>query len=194
MKALHASKQGATDAPHEWRQRRQIRILLTAAANRYRTRPGDREKFQDAAPIGPDWRTYRAFISYHVRESADWPAIERLLLEMRRDYQIPLTREIYTALFRGFARHGGIISAWNQRNLEVVWREFEKSLERRPGEFGFEEGMCLAAVKAFLGCAGRKRTREVWDVLRERWELGNTDMEVRELRLLGRGHQNWDGG
>ena len=198
MKTLHAEKKGATSAPHTWQQRRELRTLLTDAAHRYRDRPTDRQKFQDAAPINPDWRTYRAFISYHARTTASFPAIESLLLEMKKaSPSIPLNREIYRIIFHGFAKHGGIqVVDWNARNLEVVWRSFERSCERRgEEEFGYDSVLAVAVVKAFLFVVGKGRAREVWERLRERWVVERGLEEFVESLLERKGRRrSWKGG
>jgi hypothetical protein len=192
MKTLHEEKQGATAPPHDWRSRRELRGLLTDAAHTYRDRHEDRQRFQDAAPVGPDWRTYRAFISYHVRSTGDWPAIERLLTEMRSS-RIPLTREIFRTLFAGFAKHGGIqVVAWNSRNLEHVWKEFEKCVRRRPGEFAYDPRLVLGVVRAFVFCANKTRAKEVWESMLERWAVDG-EVEKSVERLLQR-RRRWDGG
>lgn len=192
MKTLHKEKQGATQAPHEWRQRRELRGLLRDAAHHYRDRPGDRQKFQDAAPVNPDWRTYRAFLTHHSRTTADWPAIESLLTEMKKE-GIPLNREIYRVLFQGFAKHGGIqVVSWNGRNLEMVWKSFERSCQKRPQEFAYDASLVIAIVKGFAFVVSKPRARVVWEVLRGMWTVEES-VKVYVERLLGR-TKVWHGG
>lgn len=198
MKALHTSKQGATSAPHDWRHRRDLRTLLTDAAHRYRSpeRALDRKRFQDAAPVNPDWRTYRAFIAYHVRVSGSYADIETLLLEMKRQ-NIPLNRELYRTLFHGFAKHGGIsVVSWNARNLETVWRSFERSVVKRPDEFAYDGKLVIAAVKAFAFVVNGQRAREVWERIRERWvvEASVEGYVERMLERRSRKRRSWQGG
>jgi hypothetical protein len=169
MKQLHAGKKGATQAPHNWRQRRELRVLLTDAAHRYRDRPQDRQTFQDAAPIDPDWRTYRAFIRYHALESGDWNRIEELLDEMKKA-GIELNREIYRCLFGGFAKHGGIqLTSWNKKNLDIIWIDFERSCQRDPTETSIDSGLAVMIVKAFFYCVDKRRARVAWEAILERW-------------------------
>jgi hypothetical protein len=192
MKALHKEKKGATQAPSTWRQRRQLRSLLTDAGHKYRDRPEDRQRFQDAAPIGPDWRTYRAFIRYHALETGDWQRIEQLLEEMRK-FGIALNKDVFRALFSGFAKHGGIqLASWNRKNLERVWAEFEKCWERDPAETSLDAELAMIIVKAFCYCTDKRRARVVWESMLERW-MPSGGVQSRIERLLVR-QRGWNGG
>jgi len=189
MKRLHTEKQGATTAPHNWRQRRELKRLLTDAGNRYRESPENREIFQDAAPINPDWKTYRAFIRYHALLVGDYPRVESLLKEMRRE-GITMNKELFYLLFEAFHKHGSIrYSKWNLRNLEGLWSEFLLSTHEMPWETSFDPGIALIIVRAFSTCGGRQKGLVIWGTICERWtppgHLYRTVEEILERREGG---------
>ncbi|KIV99289.1 uncharacterized protein PV09_09057 [Verruconis gallopava] len=182
MKHLHATKKGATHAPNLWRERRELRILLTKAGHHYRRRPEERQKFQDLAPINPDWRTYRVFLRYHALVTGEWQEIERLLSEMRRA-KISLNSEIYAVIFSGFAKHGGIqLAAWTRHNLESLWQEFKKANTEDPVENSLNSHLVSMIMAAFRHCADRTRARSVWETILERWRPPRRlDLRIRQL-------------
>jgi hypothetical protein len=106
---------------------------------------------------------------------------------------IPLNREIYRVLFQGFAKHGGIqVVSWNPRNLEVLWKSFERSCQKRPMEFGYDASLVIAIVKAFAFVVTKSRARQVWEVLLEKWTVEES-VKIYVERLLGR-TKAWHGG
>jgi pentatricopeptide repeat protein len=170
MKRLHAEKTGATAPPDNWRDERELRKILTQAAHRWRTNAEARHAFQEASPIAPDWRTYRAFIRYHANDSGNYDRIMELVGEMKQS-GIRLNGAIYHEILTGFYRHGGIqYSSWRNVQLEQIWEAFIKACEESPADTFLGHGITIAAMKAFARCAYKERTMEIWAEIRSKWE------------------------
>ncbi|TID15675.1 Pentatricopeptide repeat [Venturia nashicola] len=169
MKRLHASKQGATLPPDDWYEERALQDLLTIAADRFRTDVDGRLNFQEASPVAPNWRTYRAFIQYHTTYSGDYDQVKKLVEDMQ-EYGIRLNGPIYYCIFHGFLKHGGVrYSRWRLTLLEGFWERYLRGVQDDPDEFFHGHGMALLVLKAFAKCAGRQRASEIWTDLRSRW-------------------------
>ncbi|KAF2430731.1 hypothetical protein EJ08DRAFT_633489 [Tothia fuscella] len=183
MKDMHAQKTGATAAPHSWRDVKQLRKILTHAAEKYRDNEEKRRVFQDAAPIAPNWTTYMVFIRHHAREAGNFDKVMELLLEMDTSGVFP-TIPIFYWLFYGFQKHGGVLySSWRGPKLEVVWKVFLTAQEADPENIIIDHGICEAVVKAFLKCVSRLRAQEVWAELRKRMPEG---VEPKTFHLIQR--------
>ncbi|KAE9969304.1 hypothetical protein BLS_005423 [Venturia inaequalis] len=169
MKRLHASKQGATLPPDEWYEERALQDILRDAADRFRSDVDGRLNFQEASPIAPNWRTYRAFIQHHTTYTGDYDQVKKLIEEMQ-EYGIRLNGPIYYCIFHGFLKHGGVrYSRWRLTLLEGFWERYLRGVQDNPDEFFHGHGLALLVIKAFAKCAGRQRASEIWTDLRNRW-------------------------
>ncbi|QDS76614.1 hypothetical protein FKW77_007764 [Venturia effusa] len=169
MKRLHASKQGATLPPDDWYEERALQDILRDAADRFRTDVDGRLNFQEASPIAPNWRTYRAFIQYHTNFSGNYDQVVRLVEDMQQ-YGIRMNGPIYYCIFHGFMKHGGIrYTRWRLTLLEGFWERYLRGVRDDPEEFFFGHGLALMVIKAFAKCAGRQRASEIWTDLRNQW-------------------------
>jgi hypothetical protein len=178
MKTMHAEKAGATAPPQQWRERRELRKLLTDAGEKYRADTENRRVFQDAAPIAPDWRTYKPFIKYHSEHSGNIDRVLELLEEMDVNV-IPLNGPIFFWVFIGFQKFGGVrYSSWRASRLELLWEHFLKRCDESPEDVWLDHGVATAAVSAFHKCVGRQRAQEVWVDIRSRWVPANRSLHL----------------
>jgi hypothetical protein len=196
MKRLHASKQGATLPPDDWYEERALQDILRDAAARYRTDTEGRLNFQEASPIAPNWRTYRAFIRHHTDHSGNYDEVVKLVEDMQQ-YGIRLNGPIYYCIFHGFLKHGGIrYSRWRLTLLDGFWERFLKGCEESPTEFFLGHGLALVLIKAFAKCAGKQRASEVWTDLRSRWNPPDKTLRAVNDVLDGlaqrEGKSRWD--
>jgi len=170
MKRLHAEKQGATMPPDNWREDKALQKILRDAANRYRNDSEARLTFQEASPIAPHWKTYRAFIRYHALESGNYDRVLELLDEMQMN-GIRMTGTIYYWTFRGFLNHGGFrYSSWRTARLEELWLSFLEVSKNNPIDIFIDHGLVVQVVKAFAKCAGTQRASEIWTDIRGKWD------------------------
>lgn len=170
MKRLHASTRGATLPPDDWYEERALQDILRDAADRFRKDIDGRRTFQDASPIAPNWRTYRAFIRYHTDYSGDYDEVVKLVEDMQH-YGIRLNGPIYYCIFHGFLKHGGVrYSRWRSKLLEGFWERFLRGCHDSPKEFFHGHGLAVLVIKAFANCAGKQRASEIWTDLRGRWD------------------------
>jgi len=169
MKQLHASKTGATLPPDDWYEERALQDILRDAAGRFRSDTEGRLNFQEASPIAPNWRTYRAFIRHHTDDSGNYDEMVKLVEDMQQ-YGIRLNGQIYYCIFHGFLKHGGMrYSRWRLNLLEGFWERFLRGCAEYPSEFFFGHGLALVMIKAFAKCSDKQRASEVWTDLRGRW-------------------------
>lgn len=169
MKRLHASKQGATLPPDDWYEERALQDILRDAADQFRNDVEGRLNFQEASPIAPNWRTYRAFIQHHTTYTGDYDQVKKLIEDMQV-YGIRLNGPIYYCIFHGFLKHGGVrYSRWPLKLLEGFWERYLRGVQDSPDEFFHGHGLALLVIKAFAKCAGRQRASEIWADLRSRW-------------------------
>jgi hypothetical protein len=192
MKTMHAKKAGATGSPHSWHERRELRRILTHAGERYRDDAVNRRLFQDAAPIAPDWRTYKPFVKHHSDVSGNFDRVMALLEEMDLN-GIPLTGPIFFWVFAGFQKFGGIrYSSWRAARLELFWELFLKCCDEHSQDVWFDHGIATSAVWAFHNCVGRDRAQAVWVDIRNRWEPTNRSLHLVNNILRSRPGENLD--
>jgi hypothetical protein len=192
MKTMHAKKAGATSSPHSWHERRELRRILTHAGEKYRDDAENRRLFQDAAPIAPDWRTYKPFVQHHADVSGNFDRVMALLEEMDLN-GIRLTGPIFFWVFAGFQKYGGVrYSSWRAARLELVWGLFLKCCDEHPDDVWLDHGVATLAVWAFHKCVGRDRAQEVWVDIRNRWAPTNRSLHLVNNILRSRPGENLD--
>jgi hypothetical protein len=192
MKRMHAKKAGATGSPHSWHERRELRRILTHAGEKYRDDAENRRLFQDAAPIAPDWRTYKPFVKHHADVSGNFDRVMALLEEMDLN-GIRLTGPIFFWVFAGFQKFGGVrYSSWRAARLELVWGLFLKCCDDHPDDVWLDHGVVTSAVWAFHKCVGRDRAQEVWVDIRNRWAPTSKSLHLVNNILRSRSGENLD--
>lgn len=143
--------------------------------------PALRPGFQQASPLHPDLRTYTILINHHGVAVGNLVRVARYVDEMKY-FHIPLHGAVFLALFKGFARHGGLgrhggRTAWSAQRLESIWEAFLAAVDG--GTPGLETRTWLAVwiLRAFARCSTGESVLDAYDALKARWQLGREDEE-----------------
>lgn len=170
MKRMHTKLTGHHMPPGNWREVRDLGYLLNRAAQRFRHEPEKLQQLREEQSIAPDIKTYAHLVEYHVSQTGELPRIAALLAEMQH-LGLPIHGRFFTKLFKGFTYHGGVrYTSWTRARLEAVWEAMLKVLDHGLDDVRVMKWMVVWAVQAFGRCAGRRRTLEIWQELRQRWK------------------------
>ncbi|OJD28757.1 pentatricopeptide repeat protein [Diplodia corticola] len=171
--------------PQDWRQRRELGLLLKKAAERTRGDSEGQRIIQEHSPVGPDHGTFKILIKHHINETGNIDRITQLLDEMDRVYNIPIEGDIFFALFWGFHNHGGVrYSPWSKARLEGTWRAFLMSLDNESSKVTLDRSITKAVIMAFSKCTNEEQTLRVWGEIRQRWNPSGADLQS-TIHLLG---------
>ncbi|KAI9867240.1 MAG: hypothetical protein M1813_009518 [Trichoglossum hirsutum] len=178
MKAMHRNRFGAPLPPLGWRGAREISKLLREAVKAAKERPETYEKLRKNSSVAPDFRTYRILVFHHAVHTGEIERLAKLLDEMQF-FQIPLHGSIFLALFKGFSIHGGVrYTTWTRHRLESVWSSYLSALDDKIERLYLGKWMIIWSLRSFARCAGKQRTLEVWEEIKERWEPQENEMEA----------------
>ncbi|KAK6499187.1 hypothetical protein TWF506_003819 [Arthrobotrys conoides] len=128
------------------------------------------------APLTPDLVSFAIFIDYHARETADFGKILSLLNDLS-GCGINSEVSILQSLFKGFALHGNArYTPWTLQRLNAV---FDAFMNRG---YCINQDAILWCLRAHVILAGKKRGREVWEIVKMRWvEQGGNESEIFEV-------------
>ncbi|KAF3170429.1 hypothetical protein TWF106_001561 [Orbilia oligospora] len=128
------------------------------------------------APLAPDLVSFAIFIDYHARETADFGKILSLLNDLA-ECGINPEASTLQSLFKGFALHGSVrYTPWTLQRLNAV---FDAFMNRG---YCISQDATLWCLRAHVILAGKKRGREVWEIVKMRWiEQGGNESEISEV-------------
>ena len=169
-KELHGRKSLAPRPPQDWMERKELGRSLAKYSEEYEKNPQAHANLQDSVPLAPGIHAYRALVYYHAVVSGDIQRVTRLVNEMQY-YDIPLEGSIFLYLFRGFYNHGSFpYSPWTLGRLESTFTAFMRAVDAAASDEIFVgPATAEACLRAFVGCADRKRVGEIWEMLVLRW-------------------------
>jgi pentatricopeptide repeat protein len=178
MKVMHRKRSGAPLPPRDWRGAREISKLLRGAAKAATEEPEHYEKLQRKSSVAPDLQTYRILAVHHAVCTGELEHLAKLLAEMQF-FRIPLHGSIFLALFKGFSIHGGVrYTTWTRSRLESVWSSYRSALDDQVEQLYLGKWIVIWSLRSFARCAGKQRTLEVWEEIKERWTPRENEMEA----------------
>ncbi|KAL8796740.1 MAG: hypothetical protein Q9182_007317 [Xanthomendoza sp. 2 TL-2023] len=184
MKRFLHAKTGQYIPPRDWRYSRELGQILDTASRKLRNQPQKLAKLQAQQYLAPDIRTFSIFIDYHVHITGELRRITVLLAEMQ-DLQIPIQGRMFVKIFRGFARHGGVkYTSWTTQKLEAVWMSLLAALDRQIEGIQVMKWIVVWVVRAFAKCCGKARALQVWEEIRDRWNVVDDDEKGAVEHLL----------
>ncbi|OAL47162.1 hypothetical protein IQ07DRAFT_590029 [Pyrenochaeta sp. DS3sAY3a] len=183
MKRLNAERlrpaPGHVFFRRNWRDRRQLSLMLTHEARQYKAVGDDEQlkQLQDYAPVAPDSRTYALLIRHHAGTIGDYDRVNELLQEMRYN-SVDIEGTIFIVIFHGFNTFGGArYTSWTHDRLEKLWKQYLKALKNDPDRTWLSSMAVIAALKAFSKCADEDRTLRAWEEIRPLWHPNERDLE-----------------
>ncbi|KAI9771321.1 MAG: hypothetical protein M1840_002291 [Geoglossum simile] len=178
MKVMHRKRSGAPLPPRNWRRAREISKLLRRAARAATEDPEHYERLQKESSVAPDLQTYRILAVHHAVCTGELEHLAKLLAEMQF-FRIPLHGSIFLALFKGFSIHGGVrYTTWTRSRLESVWSSYRSALNDQVEQLYLGKWVVIWSLRSFARCAGKQRTLEVWEEIKERWTPRENEMEA----------------
>ncbi|KAK3297844.1 uncharacterized protein B0H64DRAFT_339845 [Chaetomium fimeti] len=154
---------------------RAITQALVMFAKIGRRKPSSRTALQGMTLVSPDLQTYRILVNHYGVKRGDLAKTAAFIDEMKF-FKIPLHHAIFLALFKGFAHHGGYDrSAWSERRLTGIWNALLDAVDSGAAGFEIKTWLAVWALRAFARCSSRERMLGVYDALKARWTLNETD-------------------
>ncbi|TRX94568.1 hypothetical protein FHL15_004520 [Xylaria flabelliformis] len=138
--------------------------------------PSMRSGFQKAVLLSPDLHTYRILINHYGLRLGNLSKVAQYLDEMK-GCMVPLNGVIFLALFKSFAAHGGPGSDWGAQRLDSVWDAFLDAMDAGADGLRISTWMAMAALEAHAHYATRDEMLDIYDALRSRWELDETNSQ-----------------
>ncbi|KAI1449609.1 hypothetical protein F5Y02DRAFT_216768 [Annulohypoxylon stygium] len=132
--------------------------------------PEMRPSFQETALISPDLQTYRLLINHYGVKLGDLPKVAQFLDEMKL-FNVPLHGAIFLALFKGFAKYGCFGSDWSAQRLTSVYNAFLSALDAKTEGLYINTWMAMAILRAFSKYSTRDELLNIYESLRQRWDL-----------------------
>lgn len=168
MKHHHDTIVAATLPPQTHSEEKVLLNIVKSAAEKWRDHPEVRKSIQEAAPIGPNVRTYKSLVRYYAYEQGDLERVLSLLDEMATR-RLKADWSIYMWILRAFERHGGVpFTSWTGARLDRIWERMLLAADSTPEDFVIA-GKTNCAVGAFVRCSSREKAYLVFDVWVERW-------------------------
>ena len=193
MKRMLSKYTGKSLPQLNWQQVRDLGRVLDKAARQLKADPAEFQRLQDEQLLVPNLHTYAIFVEHHASQTGELCRVAAFLTEMQH-LGIPMHGRIFLKIFKGFAYHGGIrYTSWTKARLESVWSSLLDVLDQGLDDVRIKKWMVIWTVRAFERCAGRDRTLEIWEELRQRWKPGGGEMEVvmgvlRDILKVGDGN------
>ncbi|KAH8846070.1 hypothetical protein MCOR27_011216 [Pyricularia oryzae] len=145
-----------------------VMMMFARVARRH---PAMRKEMQAAASLAPDLRTYRILIRHFAINVGRIDKVAKFLNEMRH-FQIPVHGGIFLSLFKGFALHGAKAgSDWSPQRLFSVWEAFLQAIDGGADGLYVDTWLALWILRAFEKCGQREMIMDIYEDLRDRWNL-----------------------
>ena len=148
--------------------------------------PEKQAHFQNSIPMTPNLVTYRLLIYHFASRVGDIGMVAQYLDDMRF-FHIPLHKSIFSALFQGFAKHGGYPgSPWSEQRLLGVWKALLTALDGRAAGLEVGTWFVMHVLLAFEKCSSSEMIFKVYQELSLRWDLseGKTGWLIDLLHTL----------
>lgn len=174
---MKASNKDLPVLPHrDYTLGRAITKVLRMFARVSKRHPSMRPTFQKSALLSPDLYTFRILINHYGVRLGNISKVAQFLDEMKA-CMVPLNGVIFLALFQSFARHGGPGSDWSARRLDSVWDAFVNAIDYGAEGLYISTWLAMAALEAHARYSTRDQILGVYDCLRLRWELDDTNSQ-----------------
>lgn len=175
MKRLLYEKTGRPVPSSNWKHSRDLGRALDRAARTVHGNEKRLRRLQAEQFLVPNLRTFCIFIDHHVHRTGELRHIITLLGEMQ-SLRIPMHGRVFVKIFQGFWRHGGVkYTSWTRQRLETVWESLLVALDQELEDVHMVKWMIVWVIRAFAKCSGRERTLQVWEQVRDRWKISNSD-------------------
>ncbi|KAI1741001.1 hypothetical protein F4680DRAFT_416882 [Xylaria scruposa] len=138
--------------------------------------PSMRSGFQKSVLLSPDLHTYRILINHYGIRLGNLSKVAQFLDEMKA-CMVPLNGVIFLALFKSFAAHGRPGSDWSAQRLDSVWDAFLDAMDAGAEGLHISTWMAMAVLEAHAHYATRDEILDVYEALRSRWELDETNTQ-----------------
>ncbi|KAI0467886.1 hypothetical protein F4859DRAFT_228146 [Xylaria cf. heliscus] len=176
-KKMKASNKNIPVIPHrDYTMAKAITKALQMFARVGYKHPSMRSIFQKSVLLSPDLHTYRILVSHYGIQLGDLSKVAQFLEEMKA-CMVPLHGVIFLALFKSFAAHGGPRSDWNTERLNSVWEAFLDAMDTGAEGLYISTWIAMAALEAHSRCATRDDMMDVYEALRSRWKLDETNSQ-----------------
>ncbi|KAI1750176.1 hypothetical protein F4782DRAFT_510206 [Xylaria castorea] len=174
---MKASNQDLLVLPHrDYTMAKAITKILQMFARVSYKYPSMRPAFQKTVLLSPDLRTYRILINHYGVQLGNLSKVAQFLDEMKA-CMVPLNGAIFLALFKSFAAHGGPGSDWSAQRLNSVWDAFLDAMDAGADGLYISTWMAMAALEAHAHYANKDDILDIYDALRSRWELDETNSQ-----------------
>lgn len=174
---MKASNKDLLVLPHrDYTMARAITKVLRMFARVSKRHPSMRPAFQKSALLSPDLHTYRILLKHYGVRLGNLSKVAQFLDEMK-SCMVPLNGVIFLALFQSFARHGGPGSDWSAQRLDSVWDAFLDAIDSGADGLYISTWLAMAALEAHARYSTRGQILDVYDCLRSRWELDDTNSQ-----------------
>jgi len=184
MKNLHRAKTGRQTPPSHWREQRRLSRVLNRASTQLQWDAKARKDVQDLSPVAPNAQTFRSLINHHAIQAGDLNRVTAFLKEMQ-DWDIKISAPFYYLIFSAFWKHGGVrYSGWTRQRLEDFWESFVEAQEKDPVSYMYTKPLVITAIRAFGATAGKNRTLQVWERIREHWTARPGEMDHVQQHIL----------
>ncbi|KAI1210713.1 uncharacterized protein F4807DRAFT_422389 [Annulohypoxylon truncatum] len=168
---MRESARGTEVLPdRNYRMQKVITKVLIMFARIGTKHPDMRPSFQQTALISPDLQTYRLLINHYGVKLGDLPKVAQFLDEMKL-CDVPLHGAIFLALFKAFGKHGQSGSDWSEERLVSVYNAFLVALDAGTEGLYINTWMAMAILRAFAKCSSRDELLDIYENLRQRWNL-----------------------
>jgi len=154
-----------------------IQKALRMFATISKRHPERQADLQNSTPMTPDFVTYRLLIHHFASRVGDIGVAAKYLDDMRC-FDIPLHKSIFTALFKGFANHGGYAgSPWSEQRLLSVWKALLAAIDSRAPGLQLGTWFIMYVLLAFERCSSPQMLFKAYQELSLRWELSEGKIE-----------------
>ncbi|KAI1146698.1 hypothetical protein F4825DRAFT_466322 [Nemania diffusa] len=163
--------------PHlDYTMAKAITKVLTMFARVSKKHPTMRTVFQKSALLSPDLHTYRILINHYGVRLGNLSKVAQFLDEMKA-FNVPLNGVIFLALFQSFAIHGGPSSDWTAQRLDSVWDAFLDAIDSGVDGLYISTWVGMAVLEAHARHSTRDEILDVYECLRSRWQLDDTNTQ-----------------
>ncbi|KAI0455085.1 hypothetical protein F5B21DRAFT_472838 [Xylaria acuta] len=174
---MKASNKNLRVLPHrDYTMAKAITKVLQMFARVGHKYPSMRSTFQKSVLLSPDLHTYRILINHYGVHLGDLSKVAQFLDEMKAS-MVPLNGVIFLALFKSFAAHGGPVSDWSPQKLDSVWQAFLDAVDAGADGLYISTWMAMATLEAHARYATRDDILDIYEALRRRWELDETNSQ-----------------
>jgi len=186
MKTAHLDRKGIYLPPKDWKDAREIKRALKGVAIATKHDLELQKEYQRKATIAPDMDTFRILVNYFAVKSGELDKTAKLLNEMEW-FHLGLHGAIFTSIFKGFAKHGGIrYTHWTEDRLVQVWNRLIRAVDNKAHGVYVSRFMVSWALRAFAKCSGKKRMLAAWEEIKGKWDAyeGDVDFVLNTLNWM----------